>query len=537
MFKAMEENTGKNWRLASPTGFAQHYNNFAISLTGLVLNPRGSGGCNFRPLNTFDFGVETCSLLTKDAPPSPAPDGPATHPSTSTPPRHEPPDLSAENSQIIEKERLMGQRNVIQKPDAKQRDEAQEVAGIASSTPALQNQCPGTAAGGGLIGLPAVAIAEKKAALKQEDEGHQRRSASAHKAWRTIRAKKAAALQAPLKTEGPFVAGSPGSAMQRPGMANETKPPSDCRETICEILQGAPKTFKELYNLFAERQPDYSPFRQEVNTGKMASLYAFQHHLQQVAVLRNGMWCLKEEMRPELSAASIDDTAQSDKKPSSELDGKMAITPAKAIQSAVAVDEACRAAVQAMAGSPGNRPSIKQDNATEAAAQRERRLAGAQRPWIKTRAQRVAATQAATEAVQLENASELLKHNHSSDAVVECHPVRIERRKRIHAHSRTAWRHCDVFPVIANVIEQLFRQHRQFITAREISANLLLNSEGRTFVAAALEARTQQKSRESEASNMVNWFSAQITRNKTEWARAFERTRIDGRWAYKPIHC
>ena len=144
----MEENTGKNWRLASPTGFAQHYNNFAISLTGLVLNPRGSGGCNFRPLNTFDFGVETCSLLTKDVPPSPAPDGPATHPSTSTPPRHEPPDLSAENSQIIEKERLMGQRNVIQKPDAKQRDEAQEVAGIASSTPALQNQCPGTAAGG-----------------------------------------------------------------------------------------------------------------------------------------------------------------------------------------------------------------------------------------------------------------------------------------------------------------------------------------------------------------------------------------------------
>src|SRR5713226_4410248 len=49
MFKAMEENTGKNWRLASPTGFAQHYNNFAISLTGLVLNSRLRNSFGLQP--------------------------------------------------------------------------------------------------------------------------------------------------------------------------------------------------------------------------------------------------------------------------------------------------------------------------------------------------------------------------------------------------------------------------------------------------------------------------------------------------------
>jgi hypothetical protein len=283
-----------------------------------------------------------------------------------------------------------------------------------------------------------------------------------------------------------------------------------------------------------------------------------------------------------------------------------------------------RVEVQTTAGSMRNRVSIKQDNPTEAAPHHERGLE-AQRPWIKIRPQRAAATQAATQAVQPEDAtrvvevpgpeqekiaraitkltehaskftdvvrdlllespkrfkelypliaerqpqdcpaiqstrgttvsiarmewlreieqvlqeiainrrglwhlkeircefpnnpvkhngkSELLKHNPSSDAVVKCDPVGIGRPKRIHGASRTAWKHCDVFPIIASVIEQLFKQHRQFITAREISANLLLNSEGRTFVAAALAARTQQKSPELEADNMVNWFSAQIT--------------------------
>jgi hypothetical protein len=34
---------------------------------------------------------------------------------------------------------------------------------------------------------------------------------------------------------------------------------------------------------------------------------------------------------------------------------------------------------------------------------------------------------------------------------------------------------------------------------------------------------------------MVSWFSQRITVGESEWARAFERTRIDGLWAYKPV--
>jgi len=34
---------------------------------------------------------------------------------------------------------------------------------------------------------------------------------------------------------------------------------------------------------------------------------------------------------------------------------------------------------------------------------------------------------------------------------------------------------------------------------------------------------------------MVSWFSQQITVGESDWARAFERTKIDGLWAYKPV--
>jgi hypothetical protein len=32
---------------------------------------------------------------------------------------------------------------------------------------------------------------------------------------------------------------------------------------------------------------------------------------------------------------------------------------------------------------------------------------------------------------------------------------------------------------------------------------------------------------------MVSWFSRRTTADESEWAAAFERTKIDGYWAYK----
>jgi len=34
---------------------------------------------------------------------------------------------------------------------------------------------------------------------------------------------------------------------------------------------------------------------------------------------------------------------------------------------------------------------------------------------------------------------------------------------------------------------------------------------------------------------MVSWFSQRITVGESDWARASERTKIEGLWAYKPV--
>ncbi len=34
---------------------------------------------------------------------------------------------------------------------------------------------------------------------------------------------------------------------------------------------------------------------------------------------------------------------------------------------------------------------------------------------------------------------------------------------------------------------------------------------------------------------MVSWFSQRITVGESDWSLAFERTKIDGLWAYKPV--
>src|SRR5205807_8674191 len=98
-----------------------------------------------------------------------------------------------------------------------------------------------------------------------------------------------------------------------------------------------------------------------------------------------------------------------------------------------------------------------------------------------------------------------------------------------------SWKHVDVFPIIARVIDQACREHQRFITAQEIAARLLQDSEGRNLVEAAREQQQEQQSQEWLASNMVSWFSQRITVGESDWARAFERTKIDGLWAYKPV--
>jgi hypothetical protein len=103
------------------------------------------------------------------------------------------------------------------------------------------------------------------------------------------------------------------------------------------------------------------------------------------------------------------------------------------------------------------------------------------------------------------------------------------------ANMEPSWKHADVFPIIACVIDHAYREHHRFITAQEIAARLLQDSQGRNMIEAAREQQQEQQSLEWLASNMVAWFSQRITIGDSDWARAFERKKIDGLWAYKPV--
>lgn len=95
-----------------------------------------------------------------------------------------------------------------------------------------------------------------------------------------------------------------------------------------------------------------------------------------------------------------------------------------------------------------------------------------------------------------------------------------------------SWKQVDVFPVIARVIEAGYRDKQRFITAQEIATLLLQDPEGRTLVESA---KDEHQSLEWLASNMVSWFSQRITVGESDWSQAFERNKIDGLWAYKPV--
>lgn len=74
-----------------------------------------------------------------------------------------------------------------------------------------------------------------------------------------------------------------------------------------------------------------------------------------------------------------------------------------------------------------------------------------------------------------------------------------------------SWKQSDVFPIIAGIIEQAYREHQRFITAQEIASRLLQDTEGRNLVEPAREQQQEKQSLEWLASNVVSWFSQRIT--------------------------
>ena len=98
----------------------------------------------------------------------------------------------------------------------------------------------------------------------------------------------------------------------------------------------------------------------------------------------------------------------------------------------------------------------------------------------------------------------------------------------------TTWKHDEVFPIIAHIIEQQYQLHQRYITAPEIAAQLLQDEAAKSLIQVAQSQQRKDWSPDRLAHNMVAWFSQRITVGSSPWAQRFERTRIDDGWAYKP---
>ena len=97
------------------------------------------------------------------------------------------------------------------------------------------------------------------------------------------------------------------------------------------------------------------------------------------------------------------------------------------------------------------------------------------------------------------------------------------------------WKHDDVFPIIAHIIEQQYQQHQRYITGREIVAQLRQDGAAKSLIEHAQSQQRKDWSVDQLAHNMVAWFSQRITVGNSPWKERFERTKLEDRWASKPV--
>lgn len=93
--------------------------------------------------------------------------------------------------------------------------------------------------------------------------------------------------------------------------------------------------------------------------------------------------------------------------------------------------------------------------------------------------------------------------------------------------------HAEVFPLIARLIVRAPADAGGFVEHDAIVSALLADAEGESVVRRAAAASALPDHR-GVASNMVAWFSQQITVGRSLWAEFFDRERRGGAWAYRP---
>jgi len=76
---------------------------------------------------------------------------------------------------------------------------------------------------------------------------------------------------------------------------------------------------------------------------------------------------------------------------------------------------------------------------------------------------------------------------------------------------QSSWKHDEVFPIIAHIIQQQYQQHQRYIAADEIAAQLLHDAAAKSLIEHAQSQQRKNWSADQLARNMVAWFSHCIT--------------------------
>jgi hypothetical protein len=115
-------------------------------------------------------------------------------------------------------------------------------------------------------------------------------------------------------------------------------------------------------------------------------------------------------------------------------------------------------------------------------------------------------------------------------------PAKTRRPRKRKRKKRRVSRYKETYPIIAGLIHTLYDasgDDSEWVTHDELSDALLDHPEGKEIVED--EAAAKDKEPERTASNMVATFSRLYTDGTLAHKDEFERERVQGRWAYRPV--
>ncbi len=99
----------------------------------------------------------------------------------------------------------------------------------------------------------------------------------------------------------------------------------------------------------------------------------------------------------------------------------------------------------------------------------------------------------------------------------------------------TSFKHAEFFPVVARLIMQETRQNPDVFVSHESLVDCVLADVVAATMVQSARAKSSWADDRIAASNMVAWFSQQITVGRSQWAQFFQRERFSDAWAYRPI--